>query len=66
VPLPEIHGGPGTRGTLAIVGGGHPAMPRLAHAIMERPPGLRDWAVTIAGLLGVVMPAADGQDLLAA
>jgi hypothetical protein len=60
-----IHGGPHTRGTVALVGGGHPAVVELGRSIGSRAPELRDWAPTIAGLLGVALPAADGRDLLA-
>jgi arylsulfatase A-like enzyme len=65
VPLLGIHGGPSVRHTVAIVGGGHEAVRPLASAIAERPPELRDWAPTIARLLGVDLPHADGRDLLA-
>ena len=59
-----LHGGPGTRRTVAIVGGGHPAVRPLARAIRHHTPELRDWAPTIAQLLGVGLPDADGLDLL--
>jgi len=65
VPLLGLHGGPGTVRTVALVGGGHPVVPALARAMAVRPPRLRDWAPTIAGLLGVDMPDASGRDLLA-
>jgi hypothetical protein len=65
VPLRGIHGGFGTVRTVAIVGGGHPAVPALARAIAERPPRLRDWAPTIAGLLDLRLEEAGGVDLLA-
>jgi hypothetical protein len=58
-----VHGGPGATVTLAIVGGGHPAVPRIAAAIAERPPHLGDWAPTIAAVLGVEMPTAEGRNL---
>jgi arylsulfatase A-like enzyme len=65
VPLLGLHGGPGTLRTVALVGGGHPLVPALAAAIATRPPRLRDWAPTIAGLLGLDLPDASGTDLLA-
>jgi len=58
-----MHGGPGTVETIAIVGGGHSAVPRIATAIAERPPHLADWAPTIAALLGTPFPTAEGQRL---
>ena len=58
------HGGPGTRGTLAIVAGGHPAAARLRAATAARPPAMADWAPTLAALIGVSLPDADGTDLL--
>lgn len=58
-----MHGGPGTTTTVALVGGGHPAVSRIAAAIAERPPHLADWAPTIAALLGAAMPTAEGRDL---
>ena len=60
-----VHGGPGAAVTVAIVGGGHPAVPRIAAAIAGRPPYLADWAPTIAALLGVSMPTAEGRNLAA-
>jgi hypothetical protein len=63
IPVLGIHGGPTARRTVAIVGGGHPVVPRLAHAIADRPPELRDWAPTIAALLGVPLAHADGRIL---
>jgi arylsulfatase A-like enzyme len=59
-----VHGGPGTAATIAIVGGGHPAVPQLARAIAGRPPRLADWAPTIASILGIALPGSDGVDLL--
>ncbi len=59
-----VHGGPGTTTTLALVSGGHPAVRRLATAIAERPPHLADWAPTMAGLLGMAFPSAEGRNLL--
>ncbi len=59
-----VHGGPGTAATVAIVGGGHPAVAQLARSIASRPPRLADWAPTIASILGVALPGRDGADLL--
>jgi predicted AlkP superfamily pyrophosphatase or phosphodiesterase len=61
--LAGIHGGPGAIRTMAVVGGGHPAAPAIAAAMRREPPHLADWATTIALLLGVSLPAADGRDL---
>lgn len=58
-----IHGGPGTRQTTAIVGGGHPAAVRIAARLSSGDVTIRDWAPTIAGLLGLSLPDAEGQDL---
>jgi hypothetical protein len=46
------------------VGGGHPAVGRIATAIAERSPRLQDWSPTLATLLDVELPAADGLNLL--
>jgi hypothetical protein len=48
---------------MAIVGGGHPAVPAIAVSIRERAPRLRDWAPTLACLLNVNLPDAEGLDL---
>ncbi len=64
VPLLGIHGGPAVRRTVAQVGGGHPAARAIGRAILDRPPELRDWAPTIARVLGVALVHADGRDLL--
>jgi arylsulfatase A-like enzyme len=61
--LPGIHGGAGTDRTVAIAGGGHPAVARIASRIAAGPPHLRDWAPTIAGVLGIRLPDAEGRDL---
>lgn len=58
-----VHGGPGTVVTIAIVGGGHSAVGRIAAAIDERPPHLVDWAPTIAAILAVPFPTAEGRNL---
>jgi arylsulfatase A-like enzyme len=62
--LRGVHGGPGSAATLALVAGGHPAVPRIARAIASRPPHLADWAPTIAGLFGADMPSVEGRNLL--
>jgi hypothetical protein len=64
IPLAGIHGSTSTDTTLAIVGGGHPIVAELAASIAHRPPRLRDWGPTIANLLGIELPDADGIDLL--
>jgi arylsulfatase A-like enzyme len=61
--LRGVHGGPGTTVTTAIVGGGHSAVPRIAAAIAARPPHLADWAPTMAALLAVPFPSAEGVNL---
>ena len=58
-----VHGGAGTTITIAIVAGGHPAVKRIVSAIEERPPHLADWAPTIAAILGVEFPTAEGRNL---
>ena len=63
--LRGIHGGPGTARTVAVVGGGHPAVPAVAAAITARPPHLADWAPTIAAVLGLALRSADGHNLAA-
>jgi len=47
-----------------LVGGGDPAVRRIAGAIVARRPHLADWAPTIAPLLGVDLGRVDGKDLL--
>jgi len=64
VPLLGIHGGPATRRTVAIVGGGHTSVGPLARRVNGSAPELRDWSPTIAALLGIQLPSADGLDLL--
>ena len=59
-----FHGAPITTRTVALVGGGHPAVRRIAGAIATRRPHLADWAPTIAPLLGVDLGHVDGTDLL--
>ena len=65
MPISGIHGSLSTARTLAIVGGGHPAVANLAACIADRSPRLTDWAPTLAGILNVDLPEADGFDLLA-
>ncbi len=60
-----VHGGPGSTITTAIVGGGHPAVSRIASALTAEPPHLRDWAPTIAAILDVPFPSAEGRNLSA-
>ncbi len=64
IPARGIHGSVATARTMAVVGGGHPAVAELAAAIRSRAPCLRDWAPTLARLLDVDLPDADGLDLL--
>jgi hypothetical protein len=64
IPVSGLHGSVATTRTLAIVGGGHPAVGRIATAIAERSPRLQDWSPTLATLLDVELPAADGLNLL--
>jgi hypothetical protein len=59
-----IHGSTSTARTLAIVGGGHPFVPRFAQAIEERSPRLQDWAPTLAAVLDLELPMAEGLNLL--
>ncbi len=58
------HGGPRTRGQVAVVAGGHPAVEHLARAVDEAPVLAADWAPTIAALLDVPLPSATGRALL--
>lgn len=58
-----IHGGPGTARTVAIVGGGHPAVERIAASLASRRPAISDWAPTVAAVLGLDLPDADGVNL---
>ncbi len=64
IPVGGIHGGMRTARTLAIVGGGHPAVCGIAASIEGRSPRLQDWSPTLAGLLGFELRDADGLDLL--
>jgi len=60
-----FHGAPATARTVALVGGGHPDVQRLAAALRRRRPHLADWAPTLTPLLSVEMPGAEGANLLA-
>ncbi|TMC25626.1 MAG: hypothetical protein E6J32_13300 [Chloroflexi bacterium] len=62
-PVGGFHGAPATARTLAIVGGGHPAVERIARSLARRRPHLADWAPTLAPLLGIDLPQADGMVL---
>jgi hypothetical protein len=50
--------------TLAIVGGGHPAVPTSRHPSSARPPRLRGLGADAGRLLGIELPDADGSTLL--
>ena len=63
--LKGVHGGLATRTQVAVVAGGHPAVPRLASGLARRVPEAPDWAVTIAELLDLDLPTATGRSLLA-
>ena len=63
-PAGGFHGAPLTARTVALVGGGHPAVARIAHAMTVRRPHLTDWAPTIAALLGIDLGPVDGLSLL--
>ena len=63
-PAGGFHGAPVTARTVALVGGGHPAVGRLATAIERRRPHVADWMPTLAPLLGVELPGADGINFL--
>lgn len=69
-PLPGtfggVHGGLATIRTMAVIGGGNPAAAGIGVRIADpaRPPRLVDLAATIAVLLAVRLPDADGVALL--
>jgi arylsulfatase A-like enzyme len=63
-PSGGFHGAPATARTVAIVGGGHPAVRLLSAAIQQRRPHLADWAPTFAPLFGLELPGTDGANLL--
>ncbi len=58
-----FHGGESTRGTVAAVGGGHPAAAAIGASIARLAPELIDWAPTIAAVLGLNEDRMDGQRL---
>jgi arylsulfatase A-like enzyme len=58
------HGGPRTRGQVAVVSGGHPAVGKLAQSLHDVPVHAADWAPTIAALLDVPLPSATGRALV--
>ena len=59
-----FHGAPFTARTVALVGGGHPAVPQIARTIAARRPHLADWAPTIATVLGIDLGRVDGVSLV--
>jgi hypothetical protein len=63
-PASGFHGAPITARTLALVGGGDPAVRQIAEAIRATRPHLADWAPTIAPLLGVDLGRVDGVNLV--
>jgi Type I phosphodiesterase / nucleotide pyrophosphatase len=65
LPFKGMHGGLGTRAQVAVVAGGHPSVDAIAATLRRRPPNAEDWAVTLAELLDVRLPAATGRSLLA-
>jgi arylsulfatase A-like enzyme len=58
------HGGPRTRTQVAVVTGGHPLVAPLAHGVASRRVTARDWAPTIAALLGFDLTGASGRSML--
>lgn len=63
--LAGIHGSPRTEAQVAVVSGGHPAAGALAAVLADGVrPNARDWAPTIASLLGAPMPTATGRPLV--
>jgi len=63
--LRGVHGGRSTTVTTSAVGGGHPAVRRIASAMTEHLPHLSDWAPTLASILGVSFPTEEGPNLAA-
>ncbi len=61
---PGFHGGADAAAALAIVTGGHPIVPLIAAALVERRPHLADWAPTAAAVLGISLPNAVGKPLI--
>jgi len=49
---------------LALVGGGHSAVRRIAARLDRTRPHLADWTPTIGSILGVTVRRADGVNLL--
>ena len=64
LPAGGFHGGPLTARTVALVGGGHPAVRQIAEAVGVGRPHLADWAPTIAAVLGIDLGRVDGVSLL--
>jgi predicted AlkP superfamily pyrophosphatase or phosphodiesterase len=58
-----IHGGPAARTQVAVVAGGHPAVRAVAAALDAGRPRAEDWAPTLAAVLGLTLPAAQGRSL---
>jgi hypothetical protein len=63
-PAGGFHGAPLTARTVALVGGGNPAVRQIAAAIAVRRPHLADWVPTIAPLLGIDVGRVDGVNLV--
>ena len=63
-PARGFHGAPATARTVALVGGGHPMVARVAAVIERRRPHLADWAPSLAPLLGIDLRNADGVNFL--
>jgi arylsulfatase A-like enzyme len=61
-PAGGFHGGPTTARTVAIVGGGHPAVPGIASRIAHARPHLSSWAAVILDLLEVQTSAQVSSD----
>jgi hypothetical protein len=55
--LRGVHGGPGQRAQVAVVGGGHPIVQELARTLADRRPTAATWAPAIADLLQVPHPS---------
>jgi hypothetical protein len=64
LPLKGMHGGLNACTQLAIVAGGHPAVSAIVATLAARRPHAEDWAVTLAELLDVELPAATGRSLV--
>ncbi len=56
-PVRGVHGSPRTAPQVAVATGGHPAVARLATALVGSPTSSTWWAPTLAGLLGIASPA---------